>query len=108
MKYKISEQERLILINFRKLRIPSIFKEDYIDYMLFIEEVDFYVCETLLKKKEITTKDYEWIISDSNNGHCPCFNDFLKGVKKSDLDENAKIYYDEILRVMNIFTKYKE
>lgn len=108
MKYKISEQEKLILLNFKKLHIPLIFKADYINYMLFVEEVDFYVCETLLKGKEITSKIYEWIVSDSNNGHCPCFNDFIKGVNKSDLDENAKMYYDEILRVMDIFTKYKE
>lgn len=106
MKYKISDEERSFLKNFKNLSIPDIFKDEYFDYMLFVEEVDFYVCEMLLNEKEITAEDYEWIVSNSSNGYCPCFNDFVKFVDTVRLDKQSQKYYDSIFQVMEIFKKF--
>ena len=41
MKYKINEEEKSIILQFKGLRIPTIFKTDNTDFILFVEDVDF-------------------------------------------------------------------
>ncbi len=98
MKYKISNEEKDTCIQFKKSRIPSIFKWDLTDRILFVEDVDSYVCDLLLKGKEITRVIYDDIMAD--------YKRFCDNTDINEFDEYALNYYRQCLKVMEIFEKY--
>ncbi len=107
MKYKINEEEKSIILQFKGLRIPTIFKTDNTDFILFVEDVDFIVCDTLLNGSEITEELYDSMVHHSkDNLSYPCYNEFMKFVEKFRIDEYSKFYCDCLIEVMEIFKKY--
>ena len=56
--YKLSVQEKEDIKIFCVARIPDIYKEDATDNILFVEDVCFDVCKSLLKGTIIRSCDY--------------------------------------------------
>jgi len=108
MKYKITSEERALIKYFRSLRIPAIFKFEYIDYMLFVEQIDFYVCRLLLKGKEITGEIFAEVMQGNDTTVGVGFNCFVNSIDVSILDEATLEYYHNILRVVEVMRKYYE
>jgi hypothetical protein len=102
----LNSTEYDIVNEFRVLRIPTIFKTDKTDFMLFVEEVDFAVCDILLSGKAITQKDFTFIVSDRNNGHCPCYEEYLAVKDSFCVDDYSKYYCEKLIEVMTIFINH--
>ena len=98
MKYILSENDKEFLLCFQKTRIPPIFKTEYIDFMLFVEELDFWVSNTLLRRKIISLDLYEKTICE--------YDDFVKIIDIKKLDEPTLIYYRECIQVVLLLKKY--
>ncbi len=92
--YFLSYEEKRILETFKKTRIPAIFKEDYIEHMLFIEFLDFEICTFMLKGKRISKSMFDEAI----NG----LNFFVGDVDKNKLDSDALTYFNLCLEVVRI------
>lgn len=93
--YNLTKEEKSFLETFKKTRIPFIFRDDYIEHMLFIELLDFDICSFLLKDKEITTNLY----SEAMNG----YSYFMDDVDTKKLDKDALIYYEmckDVIRIL--------
>ena len=107
-KYKISDNERDIICKFQKLCIPEIFKDsdEYMNYFLFIEEVDFTVCNLLLRGKTIDQQVYDNILYGEKYYHCG-FEHFIETINPSKLDFDSRSYYNMIVKIISIFKKYK-
>ncbi len=98
MKIKITEDEKIILSKFRKMKYPDIYKIDNTDNILFVEMIDFNVCDFLLKGKIINIDTYDNIMSRYHN--------YLMQVNLNDFDEYAKNHYGIVVQIMKIFNKY--
>lgn len=98
MKFKISEYEKEILLKFKNSSYPSIYKTDNTDNILFVELVDFDVCTYLLKGKQINKEMYDYIINS--------YEKFLSQAEIDTFDECTLSYYNNILKIMEIFKKY--
>ena len=98
MKIKISESEKMILSHFRKMKYPNIYKTDNTDNILFVEMVDFDVCDILLAGKNINLDVYNHIMNNYHN--------YLKQIDLKNFDEYAQVHYNKIVQIMEIFTKY--
>ena len=86
-------EEIAVLKKVRDSRIPSVFKTDYLDFLLAVENIGF-ITEGILAGKKI---DYD-LTED--------YNALQAGVDLSKLDEDAKEYYNGLIAVYNIFKKY--
>lgn len=98
MKYNLSSEEKIILKNFKSMRIPSIFKEEYIEHMLFIELVDFDICTYLLEEKKLPDSLYKTAMSD--------FDFFKNAVDVKKLEKEEYLYYKQCCEVMEIFKQH--
>jgi len=96
--YKISDIEKEVLKNFKRLKIPQMFKTEYIDHMLFIELVDFDICTYLLEGKKFPNNFYAEVMQN--------YDQFKKNIDISNLDEWSKKYYYECIKVLEIFEKH--
>ncbi len=93
--YKLTKEEKTILKTFKDFRIPLIFKDDYIEHMLFIELLDFDICTYLLENKEITKK----IFNEALNG----YRYFMEDIDINKLDNDALKYYQmckDVIRIL--------
>jgi hypothetical protein len=99
MKYSIEKTEKELLKHFQKLRIPSIFKTDNTDRILFIEDVDFSICNLLLKGKVISDS----IIYKETIKNCKKFYD---DTDIKEFDDYALEYFNLCLQVVEIMKKY--
>lgn len=86
-------EERAILKKVRNSRIPSIFKTDYFDFLLTVENIN-YLAEGILNGKKI---DYD--LSED-------YNAFRAAIDTNKLDESAKEYYQNLITVFTIFKKF--
>lgn len=96
--YKIDNVEKEILLNFKKSKIPEVFKFDYIEHMLFIELVDFEICTCILNGEKFSKDYYNSAMKD--------FILFKDIVETTKLNDEEMYYYEQCLRVMGIFEKY--
>lgn len=96
--YNINDEERSIVKKLTSSRIPSIFKNEYIDYLLMIENVDFYICEVLLKGKKMSEADYNEAISD--------YTIIMENIDKANLDSETKVYFHNYKQAIEIMKKY--
>lgn len=97
-KGKLTDNEKLIIACFKEMRIPRIFKDYYIDYLLFLESVHFDLCTSLLKQKD-DIKDL--LLEYKNNSDIK-----VKQLNVEDLDEDAIYYYKVLLMVIDIAKKH--
>ena len=74
-------------------RIPWAFKDEYLDFLLTVENIAWYLTEDLLSKKKIGdwSEDFKIVMG---------------AIKIEDLDEDAKQYYSKLVAVMEIYNKY--
>lgn len=49
----LTDNEKIVIKQFQKTSIPSVYKLDNTDNILYIEHVDFGLCNLLLKNKKI-------------------------------------------------------
>lgn len=98
IKYSLSKNDEEFLLCFQRTSIPPIFKTEYIDFMLFVEELDFWVCDTLIRRKTISLDLYEKTICE--------YDDFVKIIDIKKLDEQALIYYQECFQIVLLLKKY--
>lgn len=94
MKYNLNYEEERLLKTFKTTKIPQIFKEDYIEHMLFIELLDFDICTFLLKDKEIIKKLYDEAIEG--------YNYFVEDIDIKKLDIDALKYYEMCQKIVRI------
>ena len=93
LKICLLPEEKAVLKKLRDSRIPSIFKTDYLDFLLTVENIN-YLAEDILNGKKIDydlSKDYDAL---------------QVRVDTSKLDEGAKEYYQNLIAVLTIFKKY--
>lgn len=94
-KYKLTKEEREVVIKFHKYSIPFIFSSGkYCGYMQYFELVDSEICSALLKGKNIDRRIYQMIT--------------LEGVEviKEDLYSTALEFYNLYLLVEELVKKY--
>ena len=100
----INENEKAIIMWFKKVKYPSIYKEDKTDLILFVEMVDFDVCKYLLEGRNIllgkkaNRRYYEKIINE--------YQYFLKTIDISLFDDYAVQHYKAIISIMDMFIHY--
>jgi hypothetical protein len=105
MEYKITEIERDIIESFQRSCIPTIFKNEYMDYLLFVEDVDW-LCHLLLKGKKINSSIYNGIMIGGGEYLHSGYNDFIDNINVEKLGEKAIKYYNELVQVVEIMKKY--
>lgn len=98
MKFKITDKEKELLLKFKNLSYPSIYKTDNTDNILFIEMVDFDVCVYLIKGEEINKQIIEEIMNS--------YNKFLLQINLDSFDDYTLSHYKMVLEIMKIFEKY--
>ena len=95
---KLTNEERELVIEFKNMKYPSIYKIDKTDRILFVELIDFDVCSYLLGKSSINCEKYSYI--------CKEYERYLIQTDVSLFDEYTKVHYNFILKLMNLFKKY--
>jgi len=98
MKFKISNEEKELVIKFQNMRIPSIFKTDNTDRILFVEDVSFFIGNSLLKGKKISKILYDETIDD--------YERFTSNTDVNNLDEYTLEYFNTCIQVIEIMKKY--
>lgn len=98
MKYKVNNEEKVLLNTFRELRIPSIFKTDDTDRILFVEDIDFTICDYLLKGKSISSSLYDEIVERCER--------FINDTDIKEFDDYALNYYNLCLQIVEMMKKY--
>lgn len=98
MKYKINNKEKELIIKFQNMRIPSIFKTDNTDRILFVEDVDSFIGDLLLKGKVISDSLYNEIMID--------YERFINNTDAGEFDEYALEYFNTCVRIVEIMKKY--
>ena len=86
-------EEKAVLKEVQDSKIPSIFKTNYLDFLLTVENINC-LAEDILNGKRIS---YDF--SDE-------FNALQVGVDTNQLDEDTKEYYRKLIAVFAIFKKY--
>ena len=98
MSYRISIDEKKTVDQFQKLKIPPIFKMDVTERILFVEDVNFFVCKLLLKGKYIPNALYNEILERCD--------DFVTKSDINEFDDYALYYYNICLQVVEIMKRY--
>ncbi len=91
----LNNDDKKLIKDFKSMVIPNIYKDDKTDCLLFVEHVDFDVCEDLLKGKKRFTKDNE---TEKNE-----FDRFLSQIDESKFDSYALLHFERIKKIMNLF-----
>ena len=98
MKFKINNEEKELVIKFQNMRIPSIFKTDNTDRILFVEDVSFFIVNLLLKGQKISKTLYDETIAD--------YKRFIINTDVSNLDEYTLEYFNTCIQVIETMKKY--
>ncbi len=97
--YNLNKKEKSILEEFKNSKIPEIFKDDYIEHMLFIELLDFDICSSLINNEDITISRYNEAIEG--------YNCFVEDIDIKKLDRDALKYYGMCKEIMLILKEKK-
>jgi hypothetical protein len=97
MNIKLNNEEKSIVVKFENMRIPTIFKIDKTDRILFIENINFTIRNFVLKNRIIPTDLYNEIIAD--------YEKFIKNSKINDFDVYAFEYFNLCVRIVEILKK---
>ena len=93
----LTNNEKLLLKKFQNTRIPSVYKFDDTDNILYIEHVDFDLCKMLLKGKNVSKEYVQNEIKD--------FVLFLSQLNVLNYDDVDRDYLNLLIDVVNIFIK---
>ncbi len=91
----LTECERKIIMKLKQSKIPHLFKYDYTDNILFVEHVEFDLCDLLIKNKIVN--------NDFVQKEIKAFSTFLYQLNVLNLDEESKTYLDTLMKVVHIF-----
>lgn len=98
MKYKVNNEEKELIIKFQNMRIPSIFKTDNTDRILFVEDLSFFIANKMLKGQKISKVLYRETIAD--------YESFIINTVVSNHDEYTLEYFNTCVRIVEIMKKY--
>lgn len=98
MNYKINIEEKSIIKKFQSMRIPAIFKKDNTDRILFVEDVDSFICDSLIRGKGISDSLYNEIMID--------YDRFISNTDVNSFDEYAVEYFNICVQIVEIMKKY--
>ena len=93
----LTNNEKIIIKEFKDSRIPSIYKFDDTDIILYIEHVDFDLCNMLLINEKVSNLYVQNELKE--------FARFLKQLDIKNYDSDAKKYLKLLLEVVNIFIR---
>ena len=93
----LTDNERKLIKEFQQTKIPSVYKLDNTDNILYIEHVDFDLCKILLKNKKVSN---DYIQNEFKE-----FANFLNQLNIYNYDEDDKKHLNLLLEVVNIFMK---
>ena len=93
----LTNNEKIIIKEFKDSRIPSIYKFDDTDNILYIEHVDFDLCNMLLIDEKVSNLYVQNELKE--------FARFLKQLDIKNYDSDAKEYLKLLLEVVNIFIR---
>ena len=93
----LTNNERIVIKDFRQTRIPSSYKVDDTDNILYIEHVDFDLCDILLKNKKVN--------NDYVQNELKELAKFLTQLNIKNYDKDDKKYLNLLLEVVSIFIK---
>ncbi len=93
----LTNNEKIIIKEFKDSRIPSIYKFDDTDNILYIEHVDFDLCNMLLINEKVSNLYVQNELKE--------FARFLKQLDIKNYDSDAKKYLKLLLEVVNIFIR---
>ena len=91
------DNEKELIKRFRETRIPLIFKIDKTDNILYIEHVDFDLCNMLLKGKKVNV--------DCLQNEIELFANFLAQISILDFNEEEKNYFKLLIEIVSMFIK---
>ncbi len=94
----LTNEEKLIVRKYQSLKIPKVYKMDDTDNLLFLEDVDFDICTSLIKSKKFELSEIERIIKE--------YSKYLSQISIIDFDEDALYHFKMLNIVMSIFFKY--
>lgn len=93
----LTNNEKIVIKDFRQTRIPSTYKFDDTDNILYIEHVDFDLCDILLKNKKVS--------NDYVQNEFKELAKFLTQLNIKNYDKDDKKYLNLLLEVVSIFIK---
>ena len=92
----LTDNEKTIIKQFKNTRIPSVYKLDDTDNILYIEHVDF-LCDMLLKNKKMSIECLQNEFKE--------YSTFLEQLDISIYDDDAKNHLILLTEVINIFLR---
>ena len=93
----LTDNGKIVIKQFQKTSIPSVYKLDDTDNILYIEHVDFDLCNILLKNKKM---NIEYVQSEFKE-----YAKFLEQLDISSYDNDAKKYLVLLTEVINTFLR---
>ena len=93
----LKKKKKIVIKQFQQTSIPAVYKFDDTDSILYIEHVDFDLCNMLLKNKKVGIEYVQNEIKEYAN--------FLKQLDISGYDNDAKMYLMLLTEVINIFLR---
>ena len=104
----LTDNEKIVIKQFQKTSIPSVYKLDDTDNILYIEHVDFDLCNILLKNEldqnliRLKNKkmNIEYVQSEFKE-----YAKFLEQLDISSYDNDAKKYLVLLTEVINTFLR---
>lgn len=93
----LTDNETKIVKKFQEAKIPSVYKLDNTDNILYVEHVDFDLCCMLLKNKKV---NIEYVQNEIN-----AFSIFLSQLDVLTFDRYDRDYLNLLIDVVNIFIK---
>ena len=93
----LTNNEKRVIKEFQQTSIPSVYKFDDTDNILYIEHIDFDLCNMLLKNEKVSIEYVQNEIKE--------YAKFLKQLDISGYDNDAKMYLMLLKEVINIFLK---
>lgn len=94
----LNKSEKDIVLTFKKKNYPNFFKLDNTDNILYIEHVDFDLCDALLKNIKVNIWDVQ--------NELKLYANFLLKLDISACDEETKEYIGFLMQVVTIFINF--
>ncbi|MBQ7915075.1 MAG: hypothetical protein IJZ28_03965 [Clostridia bacterium] len=91
----ITSAEKVVVERFQQLRIPSFYKVDDTDNLLYVEHVNYDLCEMLLRSKKVSKEYVQNEIEE--------YSAFLSQSSILNFDDDEKEYFKLLIEVVNIF-----
>lgn len=94
----LTDKEREIVNKFVNMKYPSVYKTDNTDRILFVELVDFDVCQYLLGKIHVNNEQYNHILTE--------YERYLAQTDDTLFDQYAHEHFELMVKLMELFKKH--